>query len=98
MKRESEGLPLNKSCWRKETFFNKLERAKLTSNESVKASEHWSTANSAMPGELQSEVSVAQEALAKYRRLEPRYWIIRRDEVMISEKVKYRGLGKGISR
>ena len=61
------------------------------SNESVKESERWSTANSAVPGELQSAVSVAEEALAEYRRLEPRDWIIRRDEVMISENV----LGSG---
>ena len=38
-------------------------------------------------GKLQSAVSVAQEPLAEYRRLEPRDWIIRRDEVIISEKV-----------
>ncbi|CAH3189309.1 unnamed protein product [Porites lobata] len=36
--------------------------------------------------ELQSAVAAAQEALAEYRRLEPRDWIIRRDEVMLSEK------------
>ena len=33
-------------------------------------------------GELQSAVSVAEEALAEYRRLEPRDWIIGRDEEM----------------
>ena len=38
-------------------------------------------------GELQSAVSVAEEALAEYRRLEPRDWIIGRDEVIISEKI-----------
>ena len=38
-------------------------------------------------GELQSAVSVAQEALAEYRRLEPRDWIIGRDEVIISGKI-----------
>ncbi|XP_015748614.1 PREDICTED: trichohyalin-like isoform X1 [Acropora digitifera] len=38
-------------------------------------------------GELQSAVSVAQEALAEYRRLEPRDWIIGRNEVIISEKM-----------
>ena len=37
--------------------------------------------------ELQSAVSVAQEALAEYRRLEPRDWIIGRNEVIISEKI-----------
>ena len=36
-------------------------------------------------GELQSAVSVAEEALAEYRRLEPRDWIIRRNEVIISK-------------
>lgn len=36
--------------------------------------------------ELQSSVSIAQEALAEYRRLEPRDWIIRREEVVMSEK------------
>ena len=30
---------------------------------------------------------MAEEALAEYRQLEPRDWIIRRDEVMISENV-----------
>ena len=38
-------------------------------------------------GELQSAVSVAQEALAEYRLLEPRDWIIGRNEVIISEKM-----------
>ena len=36
--------------------------------------------------ELQSAVSAAQEALAEYRRLEPRDWIIRREEVILSQK------------
>ena len=35
--------------------------------------------------ELQSAVSSAQDTLAEYRRLEPRDWIIRRDEVTLSE-------------
>lgn len=35
--------------------------------------------------ELQSAVSVAQDALAEYRRLEPRDWIIRREEVTLTE-------------
>ena len=37
--------------------------------------------------ELQSALSVAQEALAEYRRREPRDWIVQRDEVIISEIV-----------
>ena len=37
--------------------------------------------------ELQFELSVAQETLAEYRRREPPDWIIRRDEVIISEEV-----------
>ena len=41
--------------------------------------------------ELQSAATAAQEALAEYRRLEPRDWIIRRDEVILSE----RSLGVG---
>ena len=37
--------------------------------------------------ELQSAVSSTEDILAKYRRLEPRDWIIRRDEVTLSENI-----------
>ena len=45
-------------------------------------------------GELQFALSVAEEALAEDRRLEPRDWIIQRDEVMIISEIV---LGTGTS-
>ena len=57
-----------------------LERERETHEQRIRESER-------RLGELQSAVSVAEEALAEYQRLEPRDWIIGRDEVIISEIV-----------
>ena len=64
-----------------------LERERETYEQRIRESEQTLVESERRLGELQSAVSVAQEALAEYRRLEPRDWIIRRDEVIISEKV-----------
>ena len=64
-----------------------LERERETYEQRIRESERTLVDSERRLGELQSAVSVAQEALAEYRRLEPRDWIIRRDEVLISEIV-----------
>ena len=64
-----------------------LERERETYEQRIRESERTLVDGERRLGELQSAVSVAQEALAEYRRLEPRDWIIRRDEVIISEIV-----------
>ena len=68
-----------------------LEQERETYEQRIRESQQTLVESERRLGELQSAVSVAQEPLAEYRRLEPRDWIIRRDEVIISEKV----LGKG---
>ena len=64
-----------------------LERERETYEQRIRESERTLVDSERRLEELQSAVSVAQEALAEYRRLEPRDWIIRRDEVIISEIV-----------
>ena len=62
-----------------------LERERETYEQRIRERERTLVDSERRLGELQSAVSEAQEALAEYRRLEPRDWIIRRDEVIISK-------------
>ncbi|XP_015748610.1 PREDICTED: golgin subfamily A member 6-like protein 22 [Acropora digitifera] len=62
-----------------------LERERETYEQRIRERERTLVDSERRLGELQSALSVAQEALAEYRRLEPRDWIIRRDEVIISK-------------
>ena len=64
----------------------KLEREREFYQQRILDSERTVSESEHRLRELQSAVAAAQEALAEYRRLEPRDWIIRRDEVMLSEK------------
>ena len=64
-----------------------LEREREIYEQRFRESERTLADSERRLGELQSAVSEAQEALAEYRRLEPRDWIIRRDEVITSEIV-----------
>ena len=63
-----------------------LERDREICQQRIRESERTVSESQHRLRELQSAVAAAQEALAEYRRLEPRDWIIRRDEVMLSEK------------
>ena len=63
-----------------------LEREREICQQRIRDSERTVSESQHRLRELQSAVAAAQEALAEYRRLEPRDWIIRRDEVMLSEK------------
>ena len=63
-----------------------LEREREVCQQRIRDSERTVSESQHQLRELQSAVAAAQEALAEYRRLEPRDWIIRRDEVMLSEK------------
>ena len=63
-----------------------LERERETYEQRIRESERTVNESELHRRELQAAVSAAQEALAEYRRLEPRDWIIRREEVMLSEK------------
>ena len=63
-----------------------LERERETYEQRIRDSERTVNESELRLRELQSAVSAAQEALAEYRRLEPRDWIIRREEVILSEK------------
>lgn len=62
-----------------------LERERQQYEQRILESERTASESERRLRELQSAVSVAQEALAEYRRLEPRDWIIRREEVTLSE-------------
>ena len=62
-----------------------LERERETYEQRIRERERTLVDSERRLGELQSAVSEAQEALAEHRRLEPRDWIIRRDEVIISK-------------
>ena len=63
-----------------------LEREREICQQRIRDSERTVSESQHRLRELQSAVAAAQEALAEYRRFEPRDWIIRRDEVMLSEK------------
>ena len=62
-----------------------LERERERYEQRIRDSERNATESERRLRELQSAVSTAQDTLAEYRRLEPRDWIIRRDEVILSE-------------
>lgn len=61
-----------------------LEREREHYQQRIRDSERTVSEGEHRLRELQSAVSAAQEALAEYRRLEPRDWIIRREEVTMS--------------
>ena len=61
-----------------------LERERETYEQRIRESERTVNESELRLRELQSAVSAAQDALAEYRRLEPRDWIIRREEVILS--------------
>ena len=63
-----------------------LEREREICQQRIRDSERTVSESQHRLRELQSAVAAAEEALAEYRRLEPRDWIIRRDEVILSEK------------
>ena len=63
-----------------------LEREREIYQQRIRDSERTVSESEDRVRELQSTVAAVQEALAEYRRLEPRDWIIRRDEVMLGEK------------
>ena len=63
-----------------------LEREREICQQRIRDSERTVSESQHRLRELQSAVAAAQEALAEYRRFEPRDWIIRRDEVMLSNK------------
>ena len=62
-----------------------LERERERYEQRIRDSERNAIESERRLRELQSAVSSAQDTLAEYRRLEPRDWIIRRDEVALSE-------------
>ena len=62
-----------------------LERERERYEQRIRDSERNAIESERRLRELQSAVSSAQDTLAEYRRLEPRDWIIRRDEVILSE-------------
>ena len=64
-----------------------LEREREIYEQRFRESERTLADSERRLGELQSAVSVAEEALAEYRRRGPCDWIIQRDEVIISEVV-----------
>ena len=61
-----------------------LERERETYEQRIRESERTVNESELRLRELQSAVTAAQDALAEYRRLEPRDWIIRREEVILS--------------
>ena len=61
-----------------------LERERETYEQRIRESERTVNESELRLRELQSAVAAAQDALAEYRRLEPRDWIIRREEVILS--------------
>lgn len=63
-----------------------LERERERNEQRIQESERTVNESERRLRELQSAVSAAQDALAEYRRLEPRDWIIRREEVILSQK------------
>lgn len=63
-----------------------LERERERNERRIQESERTVNESERRLRELQSAVSAAQDALAEYRRLEPRDWIIRREEVILSQK------------
>ena len=63
-----------------------LEREREIYQQRIRDSERTVSESEDRVRELQSAVAAVQEALAEYRRLGPRDWIIRRDEVMLGEK------------
>ena len=63
-----------------------LEREREICQQRIRDSERTVSESQHRLRELQSAVAAAQEALAEYRRFEPCDWIIRRDEVMLSDK------------
>lgn len=62
-----------------------LEREREHYEQRIRDSERTTSESNRRLRELQSAVSAAQETLAEYQRLEPRDWIIRREEVTLSE-------------
>ena len=68
-----------------------LEREREIWQQRIRDSERTVSESQRRQRELQSAATAAEEDLAEYRRLEPRDWIIRRDEVILSE----RSLGVG---
>ena len=62
-----------------------LERERERYEQRIRDSERNAIESEHRLRELQSAVSSARDTLAEYRRLEPRDWIIRRDEVTLSE-------------
>ena len=68
-----------------------LEREREICQQRIRDSERTVSESQHRLRELQSAATAAQEALAEYRRLKPPDWIIRRDEVILSE----RSLGVG---
>ena len=63
-----------------------LEREREICQQRIRDSERTVSESQHRLRELQSAATAAEEDLAEYRRLEPRDWIIRRDEVLLSEK------------
>ena len=68
-----------------------LEREREICQQRIRDSERTVSESQHRLRELQSAATAAEEDLAEYRRLEPRDWIIGRDEVILSE----RSLGVG---
>ena len=68
-----------------------LEREREICQQRIRDSERTVSESQHRLRELQSAATAAEEALAEYRRLEPRDWIIGRGEVILSE----RSLGVG---
>ena len=68
-----------------------LEREREIFQQRIRDSERTVSESQHRVPELQSAVAAAQRTVAEYRRLEPRDWIIGRDEVILSE----RSLGVG---
>ena len=64
-----------------------LERERETYEQRIRESERKLVDSERRLREMQFAVSEAQEAFTEYKWLGPRDWIIRRDEVIISEKV-----------
>ena len=68
-----------------------LEREREICRQRIRDSERTVSESQHRLRQLQSAATAAEEDLAEYRRLKPRDWIIRRDEVILSE----RSLGVG---
>ena len=63
-----------------------LEREREIWQQRIRDSERTVSESQRRQRELQSAATAAEEDLAEYRRLEPRDWIIGRDEVILSER------------